>query len=275
MAAGDQNEATVQELTAEDVSRNASGWLHHTCNRLFHKDMFAHMHSSDTLPRIHSTAEQLDPAAEALSGPFQVSLPACCSLLALCTRPVSLSACPLHLPCVSLCFCHYLSPNGVCFAINFCDSPVKWSPYTVMIDVWLHASMSQLGLQASLQAVRDQNFVAVALKLALRLAFQNPLASWSISNGSSNYNVVLCTALAATTVSSLSSMCSVCTVQTANPPVHIHLGCPEPAAVAGCHVQRAQPLGQRHFSLSLLDCFESLVTWCMIICASIDTHFVL
>ncbi len=211
------------------------------------------------------------PAAVCL--PFAPAL--CLSLLALCTRPVSLSACPLHLPCVSLCFCHYLSPNGVCFAINFCDSPVKWSPYTVMIDVWLHASMSQLGLQASLQAVRDQNFVAVALKLALRLAFQNPLASWSISNGSSNYNVVLCTALAATTVSSLSSMCSVCTVQTANPPVHIHLGCPEPAAVAGCHVQRAQPLGQRHFSLSLLDCFESLVTWCMIICASIDTHFVL
>jgi len=100
----DQDEATVQELTAEDVSRNASGWLHHTCNRLFHKDMFANIRSSETLLRIlNPKPEQFDPAAEALSGPFQVSLPACCSLLALCTFPVSLSACPLHLPCVSLC----------------------------------------------------------------------------------------------------------------------------------------------------------------------------
>jgi len=74
----DQDEATVQELTAEDASPNASGWLHQTCNRLFHTDMFAHIRSSDTLLRIHSIAEQFDPAAEALFGPFQVRSPACC-----------------------------------------------------------------------------------------------------------------------------------------------------------------------------------------------------
>ncbi|DBA79483.1 TPA: Na+/Pi symporter [Trebouxia sp. C0005] len=97
------DEATVQELTAEDVSRNASGWLHHTCNRLLHKDMFVHIRSSETLLRIHSTAEQFEPAAEAFFGPFQVSRPASCNLLAPCGCPLSLSACPLHLPFISLC----------------------------------------------------------------------------------------------------------------------------------------------------------------------------
>ncbi len=75
------------------------------CNRLFHKDMFAHIRSSETLLRIHSTAEQFDPAAEALSGPFQVRFPACCNLLALWTCPSYLSACPVHLPSRSLSFC--------------------------------------------------------------------------------------------------------------------------------------------------------------------------
>ena len=74
----DQDEATVQELTAEDASPNASGWLHQTCNRLFHTDIFAHIRSSENLLRIHSTAEQFDPAAEASFGPFQVRFPACC-----------------------------------------------------------------------------------------------------------------------------------------------------------------------------------------------------
>ncbi|DBA97694.1 TPA: hypothetical protein ACH3X3_012582 [Trebouxia sp. C0006] len=74
------DEATVQELTAEDASPNASGWLHQTCNRLFHTDMFAHICSSDTLLRIHSIAEQFDPAAEALFGPFQVVLAAVLSV---------------------------------------------------------------------------------------------------------------------------------------------------------------------------------------------------
>ena len=99
----DQDEATVQDLTAEDVSNNASGWLAHTCKKLFHKDMFAHIRSSDTLLRIHSTAEQFDLAAESLFGFFQVRFPACCNPLALCPCPLSLSACPLHLLCVSLC----------------------------------------------------------------------------------------------------------------------------------------------------------------------------
>ena len=115
----DQDEATVQELTAEDVSRNASGWLHYTCNRLFHKDMFANIRSSETLLRIHSSAEQFDSAAEASSGPFQVSLPASCNLLALCTCPLSLSACPLHLPFVSLSLCLPFAPASCNLCLPF------------------------------------------------------------------------------------------------------------------------------------------------------------
>ena len=144
----------MQELTAEDVSRNASGWLHHTCNRLSHKDMFAHIRSSETLLRIHSTAEQFDMSAEALTGPFQVSLP-----------PTATPACPLRLPFVSLCLpfapalCLSLSlslclgPNGVCFAINYYNSPVKWSLHTAISEAWLNANMYELGLQAFLQAM--------------------------------------------------------------------------------------------------------------------------
>ncbi len=127
----DQDEATVQELTAEDASQNASGWLHQTCNRLLHTDMFAHIRSSETLLRIRSTAEQFDPAAEAIVGPFQVTLPASCLGLpfvslgtplapAVCFS-LSLSACPMHLPFVSFSF--YLLALCLCLLV-LCTCPV-------------------------------------------------------------------------------------------------------------------------------------------------------
>jgi len=108
----------LQELTAED----ASGWLHVMCNRLFSMDMFAHIRSSQDLLRIHSTAEQFDPAAEAFSGPFQVRFPACCNLLALCACLLSLHACPLHLPCVFLVM--PFAPALRVSLLAFCTCPV-------------------------------------------------------------------------------------------------------------------------------------------------------
>ncbi len=121
----------MQELTAEDASQNASGWLHQTCNRLLHTDMFAHIRSSETLLRIRSTAEQFDPAAEAIVGPFQVTLPASCLGLpfvslgtplapAVCFS-LSLSACPMHLPFVSFSF--YLLALCLCLLV-LCTCPV-------------------------------------------------------------------------------------------------------------------------------------------------------
>lgn len=69
-----QDDATVQELTAEDVTKDVKGWVQRTCSRLFPVNLYAGMASNATVMRIHSTAEVYDATAEAFTIPFQVSI---------------------------------------------------------------------------------------------------------------------------------------------------------------------------------------------------------
>ncbi len=161
--------------------------------------------------------------------PFAPAL--CLCLPALCTCPLSLSlsacplhlphatsACPLRLPFVSLCL--PFAPALCLFLLALCTCPVSpsasaitWAP---MVSVLLltfailqstgaliysddqclvacqHVSTWAPGIFAS--CIRPE-FVAVALKLASRLAFQKPFASWFIRIGGSSDNVVLCSIL--------------------------------------------------------------------------------
>ncbi len=69
-----QDEATVCELAANDVTKDMRGWMHRIYVCLFHMDMSAHVAFSDTLIRIHSTAEEYESAAEKGFVAFQVNL---------------------------------------------------------------------------------------------------------------------------------------------------------------------------------------------------------
>ncbi len=70
-----QDDVTVRDLAVRDISGDVKGWLQHIHAWLFHGDIFASVASSDTLMRIHGTAEELDPAAEECFTPFQVQKP--------------------------------------------------------------------------------------------------------------------------------------------------------------------------------------------------------
>ena len=63
----------MQELTAEDGSKDIKGWVQRAYASLFNADMFASVSSSDTLMRIHATAEEYDKATEELFTGFQVN----------------------------------------------------------------------------------------------------------------------------------------------------------------------------------------------------------
>ena len=68
-----QDEATVKELRAEEVTSGVKGWLQRAYTELIQPDLFEDVPSSDTLMRIHSTAEEFDASAEELWAPFQVN----------------------------------------------------------------------------------------------------------------------------------------------------------------------------------------------------------
>jgi len=68
-----QDEATVKELRAEEVTGGVQGWLQRAYTGLIQPDLFEDVRSSDTLMRIHSTAEEFDASAEELWAPFQVN----------------------------------------------------------------------------------------------------------------------------------------------------------------------------------------------------------
>lgn len=68
-----QDDATVKELHAEEVTCGVKGWMQRTYHELIHPDLFEDVPSSDTLMRIHCTAEEFDASAEELWAPFQVN----------------------------------------------------------------------------------------------------------------------------------------------------------------------------------------------------------
>lgn len=69
-----QDDATVQELSTEDVANNMKGWVQQANTWLFHRNLYAGVPADETLLRIHSTAEEFDASAEALLIPFQVCI---------------------------------------------------------------------------------------------------------------------------------------------------------------------------------------------------------
>lgn len=62
----------MKELRAEEVTGGVKGWLQRAYTELIQPDLFEDVPSSDTLMRIHSTAEEFDASAEELWAPFQV-----------------------------------------------------------------------------------------------------------------------------------------------------------------------------------------------------------
>ena len=68
-----QDEATMQELTTEDITQDVKGWLQSVRIMLFRPNMAAIVRSDRTLVRIHSTAEQFEAVPENFMGFFQVS----------------------------------------------------------------------------------------------------------------------------------------------------------------------------------------------------------
>lgn len=64
----------MKDLAAEDVTRDVQGWLRWARARFLQVDLFESVPASDTLMRIHSTAEEFDSTAEDFLAPFQVSV---------------------------------------------------------------------------------------------------------------------------------------------------------------------------------------------------------
>ena len=67
-----QDDATVRDLAAGDESRNVKGWLQLLYTQCFQVDLVTPVATSDTLLRIHATAEEYEATAEEAFIPFQV-----------------------------------------------------------------------------------------------------------------------------------------------------------------------------------------------------------
>ena len=63
----------MASLSVQDNHGDVQGWAHRIYAWLFEGDLFAGVATDDKLMRIHSTAEQFDPAAEETLIPFQVT----------------------------------------------------------------------------------------------------------------------------------------------------------------------------------------------------------
>ena len=62
----------MKDLAAEDVTTDVQGWLQWARAHFLQLDLFESVPASDTLMRIHSTAEEFDSTAEDFLAPFQV-----------------------------------------------------------------------------------------------------------------------------------------------------------------------------------------------------------
>ncbi len=87
-----QDETVMKDLAAEDVTTDVQGWLRWARAHFLQVDLFESVPASDTLMRIHSTAEEFEATAENFLAPFQVSLSVDSrSLLSLPFMPSSVS----------------------------------------------------------------------------------------------------------------------------------------------------------------------------------------
>ncbi|KAL0049305.1 hypothetical protein WJX82_010880 [Trebouxia sp. C0006] len=68
------DETTMKDLAAEDVTTDVQGWLRWAHAHFLQVDLFKSVPASDTLMRIHSTAEEFDSTAEDFLAPFQITL---------------------------------------------------------------------------------------------------------------------------------------------------------------------------------------------------------
>lgn len=68
-----QDDATMASLTAQDKLGDVQGWAQRAYAWLFEGDLFAGVATDNQLMRIHSAAEQFNPAAEETLVPFQVT----------------------------------------------------------------------------------------------------------------------------------------------------------------------------------------------------------
>lgn len=64
----------MKELAAEDVTTDVQGWLRWARAHFLQVNLFESVPASNTLMRIHSTAEEFDSTAEDFLAPFQVSI---------------------------------------------------------------------------------------------------------------------------------------------------------------------------------------------------------
>ena len=64
----------MKDLAAEDVTTDVQGWLRRARAHFLQMDLFESVPASDTLMRIHSTAEEFDSTAEDFLASFQVSV---------------------------------------------------------------------------------------------------------------------------------------------------------------------------------------------------------
>ena len=67
------DDATVRYLAANDEPRNVKGWLQQLYIECFQVDLVTPVACSDTLLRIHATAEEYEATAENALTPIQVS----------------------------------------------------------------------------------------------------------------------------------------------------------------------------------------------------------
>ena len=67
-----QDEVTVKDIATDEKSSDMSGWLQHAHAWLFEADILADVAADPVLLRIHSTAEEFEPAAEECFAPLQV-----------------------------------------------------------------------------------------------------------------------------------------------------------------------------------------------------------
>ena len=67
----------MQELAADDGSKDIKSWAHRIYSHLLQPDLFASVNQDETLIRIHSSAEEFEPIGEAFFVSGQVSGRSC------------------------------------------------------------------------------------------------------------------------------------------------------------------------------------------------------
>ncbi len=118
----------MKDLAAEDVTTDVQGWLRWARAQFLQVDLFGSVPASDTLMRIHSTAEEFDSTAEDFLAPFQVSI------LVDSQSLLSLPFMPGSVPPYTCLFCKRLLTRwAFCFQKGVCHfvSDAKHHPCTM------------------------------------------------------------------------------------------------------------------------------------------------